>query len=72
MDIEGAEYLFFKGAKNTLLKHKPKILFESSEVHCNSFQNNVIDVLIFLHNLGYRLEQINQEQWVAVSEQEKA
>ena len=65
VDIEGAEYLFFKGAKNVLSKHKPRILFESNEMHCKSFQNSVIDVLVYLNNLGYKLEQINQDQWFA-------
>jgi FkbM family methyltransferase len=28
LDVEGAEYLVLKGAKNTVLKHKPVIIFE--------------------------------------------
>jgi FkbM family methyltransferase len=36
VDIEGAEYLFFKGAKKVLTELKPKILFESYEGHCKS------------------------------------
>ncbi len=70
IDIEGAELLFFKGAKHTLMQLKPTLIFESNEHHCKAFGNNVVDVLCFVKGLGYYITQLNQEQWVAVSEKD--
>jgi FkbM family methyltransferase len=65
VDIEGSELLFFKGAINTLSIMKPKIIFEANENHTKEFGYKVIDVLVFLHNLGYNIYQVNEEQWFA-------
>jgi FkbM family methyltransferase len=65
VDIEGAELLFFKGAEQSLLKFKPKIIFEANENHCQAFNYKVIDVLIYIKELGYSLRQLNEEQWLA-------
>ena len=65
IDIEGAELLFFKGAKDSLSKFRPKIIFEANENHCQAFDYKVIDVLLYVKELGYDLKQINEEQWLA-------
>lgn len=66
IDIEGAEFLFFKGAEQTLRRWKPTLLFECNEHHCKAFGNNVIDVLCFVKDIGYSVTQTSTDQWLAV------
>lgn len=49
VDIEGGEHAFFKGGKETLLKHKPTILFESMHTGPSYPEREV------LLQMGYRL-----------------
>lgn len=72
IDIEGAELLFFKGAKESLTKFRPKIIFEANEKHCEAFNYSVMDVLTYVKEVGYKLKQINEEQWLATWSQEKS
>lgn len=65
VDIEGAELMFFKGAKETLSRFRPKIIFEANESHCSAYNYRVVDILVYLYNLDYDIRQLNEEQWFA-------
>lgn len=66
IDIEGAELLCFKGAKNLLVsENKPVILFECCEPLCKRFNHKMYDVLNFLVSNGYEVEQYENYQWIA-------
>ena len=62
MDIEGAEYFAIKGAKQTLLRDKPFILFENHKQHTDKFYHNAEDVIALLESYGYR------KSWSTVSD----
>ena len=66
MDSEGAELLIFRGA-TTLLSSpdKPTLIFEANEVNCKPFGYCVFDILQFVHSFGYRLRQLDSEDWIA-------
>lgn len=67
IDIEGAELLCFKGAEKLLSKEdKPVIIMECAERYCKRFDYKTIDLLLFLHEKGYELEQYESEQWIAI------
>lgn len=65
IDIEGAELLFFKGAQQFLLKHKPFLIFESLEAYTHRLGYSVTDVIALLLKLDYKLIQLDQETWFA-------
>lgn len=66
MDIEGAELFCLQGATNFLKSpHKPTIIFECFEPHCEGFGYKVVDVLILLENAGYDVKQYAYFQWIA-------
>ena len=55
VDIEGGELAFFKGGRETLLKHKPTILFESMHTGPAYPERE------FLRQLGYKLYFLNKD-----------
>ncbi|MBL7817131.1 MAG: FkbM family methyltransferase [Saprospiraceae bacterium] len=63
IDIEGAEYLCFKGAIELLTTHKPKIIMECNERWCKRFGYSVFELLSFLSQFGYQFEQYDEAQW---------
>jgi len=65
IDVEGAELLCLKGAKEILKRDKPVIIFEAFEPYCKRFGYQLYDLLAFLKNYGYSLEQIDYAQWIA-------
>ncbi|MEE1946845.1 FkbM family methyltransferase [Pedobacter sp. KR3-3] len=66
IDIEGAEFLCFKGAIKLLSSpDAPIIIMECDEQYTGRFDYKVADVIVFLYNLGYRLEQYEEGQWIA-------
>ena len=66
VDIEGAELLFFEGAKKTLRNFKPKIIFEAYEPFCKRFNYSIYDILSLLDSLGYKVTQFESFQWIAI------
>jgi len=73
MDVEGAELLVIRGAKNVLGgQSKPIILFECAENQCVSFGFKVFDVLSEIAAFGYVIEQVDYGNWVAIPKQEMA
>jgi FkbM family methyltransferase len=66
LDAEGAELLILKGAPRLLSgPHKPHIVFEANENNCEPFGYRVFDLLKAFSDLGYRLTQIDAENWFA-------
>lgn len=52
IDVEGAEMHVFRGAQETLRKHKPALIFECDE-NSLRFGHSTEEVLGFLRDLGY-------------------
>jgi FkbM family methyltransferase len=68
MDAEGAELLILRGARELLSStDKPDLIFEANEVNCNPFGYCVFDILQYVHSFGYRLRQLDNEDWIAES-----
>ena len=65
IDVEGAELLVLQGSVNTILKHKPTIIFELSGTWTNRFNYMPYQVLVFLNELGYQMEEYDYQQWIA-------
>ena len=53
IDIEGGELNMLKGAEKLIEKHKPKMLLEIVDIHCDRFGYLPEDVCNFLFNKGY-------------------
>ena len=51
MDVEGHELNVFRGAKETLKRHAPVLLFECEARHLR--QHTMADVFAFLQGFGY-------------------
>ncbi len=51
VDVEGHELQVFRGAKETIARHRPIIIFECENRHLR--KNTMQDVFNFLHGLGY-------------------
>jgi FkbM family methyltransferase len=68
MDAEGAELLILRGAAKLLASpDKPDLIFEANEVNCKPFGYCVFDILQYVHSFGYRLRQVDYEDWIAES-----
>jgi len=67
MDAEGAELLILRGATKLLsLPDKPDLIFEANEENCKPFGYSVFDILQYVHSFGYKLRQLDSEDWLAV------
>jgi FkbM family methyltransferase len=58
IDVEGFEYQVLLGLKQTLKKHKPRIIFEYDSNYWLSNDQNINDCFSFLNTLGYTIYQI--------------
>jgi FkbM family methyltransferase len=66
IDAEGAELLILRGATHLLsLPDRPVLIFEANEKSCEPFGYTVFDTLEYVHSFGYRLRQIDYENWIA-------
>ncbi len=65
IDVEGAELLVLQGSEVTILKHKPIIILELSGEWTKRFKYKPYQVLIFLNELGYEMEEYDFQQWIA-------
>ena len=54
IDVQGAEGLVFEGGKEVLKNHKPVILMEFWPYGLKNNGTNPMNLLILLHNIGYR------------------
>jgi FkbM family methyltransferase len=68
MDAEGAELPILRGAEKLLSSsRKPDLIFEANEDNCQPFGYCVFDLLSYVHSRGYRLRQLDGEDWLAES-----
>lgn len=65
IDVEGAELLVLQGSVDTILKHKPIIIVELSGEWTKRFNYKPYQVLVFLNDLGYEMEEYDFQQWIA-------
>lgn len=66
IDVEGAELPVLKGAIQLLSSEKPPVIvFEANEINTEPFEYCVFDLLSYLSSLGFRLRQLDTEDWVA-------
>ena len=72
IDVEGAEILVLMGAKETIVKFKPLILFEHTDKCVSSEMKNSMgidfelpNVIDYLHKLGYSFYKLNTENILA-------
>jgi len=62
MDVEGAELLVLKGAKNTLIKHKPKVWISiHPDLGERDYGVTADDTIAYMHGLGYTYTYIAQD-----------
>jgi FkbM family methyltransferase len=59
IDVEGFEYQVLRGLKQTLAKHKPRIIFEYDSNYWDKTEQKIDDCYAFLQSLNYSLYQIN-------------
>ncbi len=70
IDIEGAELMALRGAKETLKTFRPKILIEVNEEACERAGYQGIDILKYLRQFGYNFYFINERGSLAPCNQE--
>lgn len=60
IDVEGAELYVLEGAKETILKHKPKILFECANLHLKNYDYTAENIYDYITSeLGLRIFSLN-------------
>ena len=59
IDVEGFEYQVLKGLKQTLQKHKPRIIFEYDSNYWINTGQNITECCQYLKNLNYQLFEIH-------------
>jgi len=62
VDVEGAEYLVLKGAKNVLKNYSPVIMMELQDVHTKYFSYSPEEVINYINDLDYHLYEINEKE----------
>jgi FkbM family methyltransferase len=61
IDVEGAELKVLKGGKGTIVKFKPKIMVEMSEVNFEAASYTKEDILTFFSNIQYIPFSLNKQ-----------
>ncbi|MFA6086649.1 FkbM family methyltransferase [Mucilaginibacter sp.] len=64
-DVEGAEFMVFKGAKNTIQKYHPIVFSEMLRKWSAKFNYHPNDIINFFRELGYECYTANQKGLVA-------
>lgn len=65
IDVEGAELLVLQGSIKTIRQYNPLIVLELSGDWTKRFKYKPYEVIIFLHDLGYEVEEYDFQQWIA-------
>lgn len=60
-DVEGAELLVLRGAKDTLTRFRPKLLLEVVDSWCRRFGYTPADLFDFMQNRGYAIYGMDEQ-----------
>jgi hypothetical protein len=64
VDVEGAEYLVLRGARETLLRFHPKLVVEVDRFQLANMKATVEDLFSLVKELGYsRARQVDPTDW---------
>ncbi len=64
VDVEGAEYLVLRGARETLLRFHPKLVMEVEPFQLVNMKTSVEDLVSLLKDLGYGPgKQVDATDW---------
>lgn len=58
VDIQGSDLFALQGAKDTLKKHKPPVLFEFEQQFQQEFKTSFQDYVDFVNQINYRFEEV--------------
>ena len=61
VDVQGADLFAMQGAKETILKHKPVIIFEFEQPVQKEFKTNFNDYAEFVRSINYKFDDIISE-----------
>jgi len=68
VDTEGAEYLVFKGAEKTLMKHSPTIFFEYNPYAAKGYEFSSLEALRLVESYGYHCYEFVEERLIEIKE----
>lgn len=60
IDVEGFEFHVLRGLKHTLIKHKPRVIFEYNRNYWDKTDQKLADCLSFLKELNYMIYRITE------------
>jgi len=60
IDVEGFEFQVLRGLKQTIDRHKPRIIFEYDKGYWQNTGQAIADCFLFLQQMNYTLYQITQ------------
>lgn len=66
VDCQGYDLKVMKGAKNTIQKHKPVVVFEWEVDMSAIFGDTIEDVFKFFSTLNYEVTKIEKDDWIGV------
>ena len=66
VDCQGYDLKVMKGAKNTIQKHKPVVVFEWEVDMSAIFGDTIEDVFKFFSALNYEVTKIEKDDWIGV------
>lgn len=66
VDCQGYDLKVMKGAKNTIQKHKPVVVFEWEVDMSAIFGDTIEDVFDFFSTLDYEVTKIEKDDWIGV------
>jgi FkbM family methyltransferase len=65
VDCQGYDLKVMKGAKKTIEKYRPVVIFEWEEEMSQVFGDTLEDVFDFFEDLDYEVNRIHKDDWIA-------
>ena len=66
VDCQGYDLKVMRGAKKTIEKHRPVVVFEWEDDMSSDFNDTIEDVLAFYSELNYKVNKIEKDDWIAI------
>jgi|TARA_B100000085_G_scaffold155455_1_gene141220 FkbM family methyltransferase len=66
VDCQGYDLKVMRGAKETIEKHRPVVVFEWEDDMSSDFNDTIEDVLAFYSELNYKVNKIEKDDWIAI------